>query len=84
MVHLIQVEPFGDSWAVRSDQIANDMIFRSGREAEAAAKRLGERLAAAGDFAEIRIHIRGGALAGRFVCAPADLATIRPLSLEPA
>ncbi len=84
MVRLIQVEPLGDSWAVRSDQIANDMIFRSGREAEAAAKRLGERLAAAGDFAEIRIHIRGGALAGRFVCAPAESAAAELSSLERA
>jgi len=83
MVRLITVEPFGESWAVRSDEIANEMVFRSGREAEAAAKRLGERLAQAGDFAEIRVHIRGGDLAGRFVCAPpADLAASR--SLEPA
>jgi len=68
MVRLISVEPFGDSWTVRSSQIANDLVFGSGREAENAAKRLGEQIAEAGDAAEIRIYVRGGALAGRFVC----------------
>lgn len=64
----ISVEPFGEGWVVRSDQITNGMIYRSGRDAEDAAKGLGVRLADTGQAVEIRIFLRGGALAGRFFC----------------
>jgi len=64
----ISVEPFGEGWVVRSDQIANEMVYRSGRRAEDAAKDLGERLAEAGQPVEIRIFVRGGAMVGWFIC----------------
>jgi hypothetical protein len=70
-VRLISVSPQGGAWAVRTDGVANDMVFRSGGRAEAAARALGERLAADGQPAAICIFDRTGALAGRFVCAPA-------------
>jgi hypothetical protein len=67
---MISVEPLGKGWMVRSDQIDNALVFESGRRAETAARNLGERIAEAGEPAEIRIHQRGGALAGRFLCSP--------------
>jgi Trm5-related predicted tRNA methylase len=70
MTRLILVEPHGDEWMLRSDERTADKVFRSGREAENAAKRLAERIAEAGEAAEIQIRLRGGAIAGRFVCAP--------------
>ncbi|MBS0334714.1 MAG: hypothetical protein JSS35_18240 [Proteobacteria bacterium] len=66
----IQVEPCGDGWAVRCAAFANEQLFRSGRTAEHVARRLGERLAAAGRWAEIHVRLRNGGSAGRFVCAP--------------
>lgn len=70
MVHLISVEPSGDGWTVRSDQIAKEITFRSGRTAENFAKRLGEELADTGDRVEIVIHLGGEWPRGRFICAP--------------
>lgn len=60
MMYVISVEPFGDGWAVRTDQLANQMIFRSGRSAEAAAKRLAAKLKAVGEATEVRIRLRDG------------------------
>lgn len=70
MATLISVEPLGEHWSLLWDGVANAMVFKSGAGAEQAARRLGERLAAAGHVAEIRILARGGAVVGRFVCAP--------------
>ena len=61
----ITIAPLADAWRVHLEEIANDMVFRSGREAELAARRLAERLARAGKTSEIRIHLRDNALAGR-------------------
>jgi hypothetical protein len=70
MAQVILVEPCGDGWRVRSEHITSELTYRSGREAEDAAKRLGAKCAEGGDRAEIRIYLRGGALAGRFICTP--------------
>lgn len=67
-MRLINVAPLGEGWRVSLDGLANDMVFRSGRLAEAAARRLALRLARAGAPAEIRIHLRDHSLAGRFAC----------------
>ena len=50
----------------------------SGAKAEAAAKRLGVKLAESGEPVEIRVLLRDGSLAGRFQIAPAaaDLALV--------
>ena len=69
----ISVTPADAGWAVRSDAIDNALVFRSGARAEAAAKRLGEALASAGELVEIEVLLRGGQRAGRFVCVPPEL-----------
>jgi len=74
----ISVEPSGNEWVVRSDQNPKAVIFHSGREAELAAKQMGRVFADAGYATEIEIFIRGGALAGRLVCA-ANAHLIEPL-----
>jgi hypothetical protein len=71
MVSVIVVEPFAQGWAVRQPSIDNSQVFVSGAKAEDAARRLGARLAGAGLAAEIRVYLRNGALAGRFLCAAA-------------
>ncbi len=68
MPHLIRVEPLANGWAVRHGDVENPQVFASGAKAETAAMRLGERLADAGNSAEVRIILRDGRLAGRFVC----------------
>jgi len=68
-VRIISVAALGADWTVRAHGFENDMLFRSGARAEAAARRLGERLAASGEACEIQVHDRTGALVGRFLCA---------------
>jgi hypothetical protein len=68
MVKVISVQPMAEGWALHQAAVDNPQVFASGAKAEDAALRLGARLAAAGDAAEIRIYLRGGALGGRFVC----------------
>jgi hypothetical protein len=68
MVRVIVVEPFAQGWAVRQPSVDNSQVFVSGAKAEDAAMRLGARLADAGQPAEIQVYVRGGALAGRFLC----------------
>lgn len=70
MVQVIAVEPVDGGWALRQASVDNDQLFASGAKAEDAAKRLGARLSDAGAAAEIRIYLRDGSLAGRFLCTP--------------
>lgn len=63
----ISVSPVGDGWSVRSDAFDNPLIFEGGGRAEAAARSLAERFAEAGRATEVRIFLRDGALAGRFL-----------------
>jgi hypothetical protein len=72
MVHVISVHAAEGGWSVRSSEIDNEMMFLSGAKAEKAARRLGEQLAADGRTAEIRIFLRDGTQAARFVCAPLE------------
>jgi hypothetical protein len=67
MTRIIAVQPFGDGWSVRSDVFDSEMMFLSGAKAEAAARRLADKLARSGQSAEIRIFLRDGQLAGSFV-----------------
>ena len=71
MVRVIVVEPFASGWAVKQPSVDNSQVFVSGAKAEDAAKRLGACLADAGEATEIQVYLRGGALAGRFICAAA-------------
>ena len=68
MVQAITVAPSANGWKVTSDFFKSEMFFRSGARAEAAARRLASRIAAIGEAVEIRIFLRDGSLAGRFVC----------------
>jgi hypothetical protein len=72
MVHIISVQAAEGGWSVRSSTVDNEMMFLSGAKAEKAARHLGEKLAADGHTAEIRIFLRDGTQAARFVCAPAE------------
>ena len=72
MVHVISVRAAEGGWSVRADAADNAMMFLSGAKAEKAARKLGEQLAAEGETAEIRIFLRDGIQAARFVCAPSD------------
>ncbi|HXU99750.1 MAG TPA: hypothetical protein VG166_04570 [Caulobacteraceae bacterium] len=71
MVRVIVVEPFAHGWAVKHPTVDNSQLFSSGAKAEDAAMRLGARLADAGEPAEIHVYLRGGTLAGRFLCPAA-------------
>lgn len=68
MIRLISVIPVGEGWTVKSEPFDNEMMFFSGAKAESAARRLGRTIAEGGETAEIRIFLRDGALAARFVC----------------
>jgi hypothetical protein len=70
MVHVISVQAAVGGWSVRSSAADNEMMFLSGAKAEASARKLGAKLAAEGHTAEIRIFLRDGAMAAKFVCAP--------------
>ena len=70
MVEVIDVEPVDGGWALRHASVDNAQLFSSGAKAENAARKLGARLSDAGEAAEIRIYLRDGSLAGRFLCAP--------------
>ncbi|GAA0869745.1 hypothetical protein GCM10009116_15810 [Brevundimonas basaltis] len=66
----IRVKPLGDGWAVETPSTDNPMVFRSGRAAEDAGKRLARRLARAGSTTELELRLRSGVCAGRFLCVP--------------
>ena len=63
---MISVYPFDLGWAVRVSQIANDLVFRSGADAERAARLLGRRLAEAGEAVQIEVLARDDSVAGRW------------------
>lgn len=66
----ILVKPLGDGWAVETPGTDNPMVFRSGRAAEEAGKRLAHRLARAGSTTRLELRLRSGGCAGRFLCVP--------------
>jgi len=76
MTRIISVQPFGDGWSVRSDAFDSEMMFLSGAKAEAAARRLADKLTKGGESAEIRIFLRDGQLAGRVVRPARPLAMV--------
>jgi hypothetical protein len=74
MVRLISVTPVGDGWTVRAEPFDNEMIFFSGAKAESTARRMGQTIAGRGETAEMRIFLRDGSLAARFVFPAAQVA----------
>lgn len=67
-MRVIAVTALPDGWRVTVDGFINDMVFRSGREAERAARRLADRFSRGGVGSELRLHLKDGSLAGRFLC----------------
>ncbi len=70
MTQVIIVAATEGGWLVQRG-MAEPWMFESGAQAEWSARKLGEALAEGGEPAEIRIQLRDGALAGRFLCSPA-------------
>lgn len=70
MKHTIDVKPFEDCWVVVENHSPASGPIASGAAAEWAARRLGEARADSGEWAEIRIYLRDGTLAGCFLCPP--------------
>jgi hypothetical protein len=83
MRHVITVTPVEAEWAVLRDG-AEPWVFKSGAQAEWAARRLGDVLAGDGEAVEVRIMLRGGGCAGRFIWDPtyaaADRRVVRELA----
>ena len=71
MLQKIVIRPLDAGWTVEMDQLDAPMVFKSGAQAERAARALAERLIEAGEDAELVIHLRDGTLAGRIVVTPA-------------
>ena len=63
----VSIHPAADGWAVRSDAIENDLIVKHGSKAEETAKRLALAKAEADQTTEIRIQLRNGSIAARFI-----------------
>jgi hypothetical protein len=55
-------------WALEIDGVENRLFFQSGAQAEAAARRLGDRLVRAGGAAAVEIYMRGGGFDARLSC----------------
>lgn len=69
MSHLISIRAAQNGWTVEGDTFSHGMMFLSGKEAENAARSLADRYAQSGRSTEVRVFLRDGSLAGRFVCA---------------
>jgi hypothetical protein len=65
----IQVAPFRQGWTVAETALDNAQFFHDRVDAEAAARNLGERLAAIGDPGEITIRLANGGFGGSFILA---------------
>ena len=76
MIRTISVQPIGEGWSVTSDAFDADMVFLSGAKAEAAARRMAASMSNGGEAIEIRIFLRDGQLAGRFVTQPRHMAMV--------
>jgi hypothetical protein len=74
MPTMISVAPQGAGWAVRCPALFdNPMLYRSGAQAEGAARALADRLSQAGLDCLLELRLRDGAVAGRFVCPAAPV-----------
>lgn len=73
MTRVIRVAPSADGWEMRDEGTGMAHRFASGAAAEAEARRMLQRLGQRGVAAELRIYLRDGGLAGRFVAAASAL-----------
>lgn len=70
MNRIIAVRPAAFGWSLRIDDQAGVLVFQTGGQAEATARRLAQRLAEAGQTTEVLIFLRDGSLAGRLRSTP--------------
>ncbi|QUD89273.1 hypothetical protein [Phenylobacterium montanum] len=70
MLHAISVQPDEKGWIVLAPSLGVKQRFATGAAAEFEARRIGEHRADQGEAAEIRIHLKDGGVAARFVCSP--------------
>ncbi len=71
MAHIVSVRAEGAAWLVECDSPGFPCSFQSGARAEAAAVFQAEARARGGAPTEVRLFLRDGSLAGRFlVCTP--------------
>ncbi|PZQ59957.1 MAG: hypothetical protein DI570_15155 [Phenylobacterium zucineum] len=66
----LTVRPTPVGWSLCVPGVANAQFFLSGAAAEAAARRLGERLARQGEAVKLVIELRDGTLGGQFLIPP--------------
>ena len=66
----IRVEPLEGGWAVHTDATANDMIFRSGHDAESSARALAERIARHGEPVRLQLRLRNSDRMVRMIALP--------------
>ena len=71
----ITVAPITTGWTLKCTEVDHEIYFRSGADAEAAARNLGAKLARAGATVVIQIFVRDGAVAGRYVLMPEQLSS---------
>lgn len=70
MRNVVTVRPQGPAWVLEADLPGYPLTFLSGAQAEEAAILQAEHQASGGAFTEVRLFLRDGSLAGRFlVCA---------------
>lgn len=67
----IFVSPAEVGWLVDSSLLTAALIYRSGGQAERAAKRLAQACAACGFSAEVLVRLASGEVVGRLQYAPA-------------
>ena len=70
MTRVISVRPAHDGWTLTCSAAHGSLFFAQAREAEDAAREIGEGLASEGQPTEVHVHLRGGTMAARFVCIP--------------
>lgn len=82
----ISVEPLDGGWAVKTDILANEMVFRSGHDAESSARALAERLARQGEPVKLQLRLRHTDRTVRMVALPPlwEQEPVRLIELPPA
>lgn len=70
-VRVLTIQPHAVGWSLSISGVPNAMQFQSGAAAEAAARRLGARLASHGEAAKLIVRLRDGSIGGRFLYPPA-------------
>ncbi len=74
----IVVQPVGAAWEVHAPGL-EAQVFKTGGQAEEAARRLAEGLARTGEHVELHLVLRNGELAAKFTCMPPLAQKDRPL-----